>query len=305
MNAPSSDKSLYTRNTLAAIREVDIALANHINWLKQLHTALIANTACPAEDMKSDAHHLCEFGKWFYGPARDYFGESTHLADIEITHRHMHDAARLLLTHRVAGSPINVKEYEHFMDLAIQFKQEMRAFQYLLINQVCTVDHLTGAWNRHAMAMKLAEESERTQRSGQCCALCMMDIDHFKRVNDEFGHKVGDEVLQAFTSIVSTELRKYDTLFRYGGEEFLMLLPNTRLDNAAVLLNRIRETLAATPIHTSGGQIIQLTASFGVAQLACNEATIEDALEHADHALLAAKANGRNQVCVWEVPVVN
>jgi len=188
------------------------------------------------------------------------------------------------------------------MDLAFQFKQDVRVYQYALINQVCTVDHLTGAWNRHAMAMKLAEESERTQRSGQACALCMIDIDHFKRINDQHGHKVGDEVLQAFTSIISIELRKYDSLFRYGGEEFLMLLPNTSLDNAALLLNRIREKLAATPITSSKGQVINLTASFGVAQFIGHEA-IEDILEYADHALLAAKANGRNNVCAWEVPI--
>jgi len=296
-----SDQSRFTRNTLAVIRELDIAIANHINWLKQLHTVLIANTPCLADDLHADAHRRCEFGKWFYGKAQDYQDEDSTLANIELTHRHMHDAARLLLSHRVAGAAIDVGEYERFMDIAIQFKQELRTYQYFLINQVCTVDHLTGAWNRHAMAMKLAEESERTQRSGQCCALCMMDIDHFKQVNDQYGHKIGDEVLQAFTSIISTELRKYDTLFRYGGEEFLMLLPNTTLENAALLLDRIRETLAATPISTSGGQVVHLTASFGVSQLACHE-VIEDALEPADHALLAAKAKGRNKVCVWEVP---
>ncbi|MBU1665335.1 MAG: diguanylate cyclase [Gammaproteobacteria bacterium] len=298
----SPDKSLFTRNTLAAIRELDIAIANHINWLRRLHAALITDTPCPASDLRVDAHHRCEFGVWYYGDGMAQHVGEAGFAEIEKTHHDMHDAARLLLTHRVSGAPINIEEYEHFMDLAIQFKQDVRVYQYALINQVCTVDHLTGAWNRHAMAMKLTEESERTQRSGQVCALCMMDIDHFKRVNDEHGHKVGDEVLQAFTSIVSIELRRYDTLFRYGGEEFLMLLPNTNLENAALLLNRIRETLAATPITSSSGQVVNLTASFGVSQLASHEA-IEDALEHADHALLAAKANGRNRVCTWDVPV--
>lgn len=301
MTASTQDKSRFTRNTLAAIRELDIAIANHINWLRQIHAALITDTPCPDNDLRIDAHHRCEFGLWYYGEGMaQHQGESEYTA-IEKIHHDMHDAARLLLTHRVAGAPINIAEYEHFMDLAFQFKQDVRVYQYLLINQVCTVDHLTGAWNRHAMAMKLTEESERTQRSGQSCALCMMDIDFFKQVNDQHGHQVGDEVLQAFTSIVSNALRKYDSLFRYGGEEFLMLLPETSLDNAAVLLNRIRETLAATPITSGNGTVVHLTASFGVAQLAGHE-VIEDALEHADHALLAAKANGRNKVCVWEMP---
>lgn len=297
----SDDNSLYTRNVMAAIRDLDIAIAHHINWLKRLHTTLITNLGAAPEDLEEDAHRRCEFGRWYYGDSRGLHQEDAAYANIELVHQTMHDAARLLLSHRQQGRPIDVHEYERFMDLAIQFKQEVRTFQYSMINRVCTVDHLTGAWNRHAMAMKLAEESERTQRSGLNCAVCMMDIDHFKRVNDQYGHKVGDEVLQAFTSIITTELRKYDTLFRYGGEEFLMLLPNTNLENAATLLNRIRETVATTPISVSGDIRLYLTASFGVSLLTCNEA-IEDALEHADHALLAAKANGRNKVCVWDVP---
>lgn len=296
-----TDKSLFTRNTLAAIRELDVAVAHHIEWLRNIHATLITLRPADGNDLLPDAHRRCEFSKWFYGTGMENHQMAAGYAEIEKTHHAMHDAARKLLSHRVAGTDINLGDYESFMDLAIAFKQEVRAFQYTLINQVCTVDHLTGAWNRHALAMKLVEESERTQRSGQCCALCMMDIDHFKRVNDQFGHKVGDEVLQAFTSIVSTELRRYDSLFRYGGEEFLMLLPNTTLDNAALLLNRIRETLAGTDIQVGNGQTIRLTASFGVAHLVCKE-TVEDALEHADHALLAAKAGGRNQVCVWDMP---
>ena len=302
MTSSAPDKSMYTRNTLAAIRELDIAIANHINWLRQLHAALITDMPCPSNDLQIDAHQRCEFGRWYYGVGMAQHQGEVGFAEIEISHNAMHNAARLLLCHRVAGAPIDIAEYDRFMDLAIQFKQDVRVYQYALINQVCTVDHLTGAWNRHAMAMKLAEESERTQRSGQVCSLCMMDIDHFKRVNDQYGHTVGDEVLQGFASIVSKEMRKYDSLFRYGGEEFLMLLPNTSLDNATLLVNRIRETLVATPITSNNGTVIHLTASFGVAQHGSHEA-IEDALEHADHALLAAKANGRNKVCPWEMPM--
>lgn len=302
MSSAPPDKSLSTRNTLAAIRELDIAIANHIDWLRRLHAALITDTSCPADDLNINAHRRCEFGLWYYGDGMVQHRGEPDFAGIETIHQTMHDAARELLTQRIGNAPINLAAYNRFMDLAVQFKQAVRAFQYALINQVCTVDQLTGAWNRHAMALKLSEESERTQRSGQICALCMMDIDHFKRVNDRHGHGIGDEVLQAFTSIVSKAMRKYDSLFRYGGEEFLMLLPNTSLENAAVLLNRIRETLAASAITCANGTQIHLTASFGVSLLASHE-TIEEALEHADHALLAAKAEGRNRVCAWEVPL--
>ncbi len=302
MTAASQDKSRFTRNTLAAIRELDIAIANHINWLRRIHAALITDTPCPEEDLRGDAHHHCEFGRWYYGEGMNQHQHEPEYLALEKTHTDMHDAARLLLGHRVAAAAIDIAEYEQFMDLAFQFKQDMRTYQYALINQICTVDHLTGVWNRHAMAMKLVEESERTQRSDQACALCMLDIDHFKLVNDRHGHKAGDEVLQAFTSIIGAELRKYDSMFRYGGEEFLLVLPETTLNNAERLLNRIREILASTPITTSDGTMIHITASFGVALLGGHE-TIEDALEHADHALFAAKAKGRNRVCTWDVPL--
>jgi diguanylate cyclase len=303
MSINSQDKPLFTRNTLAAIRELDIAIAYHSDWLRQIHATLITDRPSSPADLDDDAHHRCEFGRWYYGDGMAQHRGESDFAEIERVHQAMHDAARQLLSHRVTGTPIDLAEYERFMDQTIHFRQEVRAYQYSLIQQVCTVDHLTGAWNRHAMSMKLVEESERTLRSGQCCSVCMIDIDHFKRINDQYGHKVGDEALQAFASIVSIELRKYDSLFRYGGEEFLMLLPDTTLGNAAVLLNRIRETLAAASITSSGGQVIHLTASFGVAQMAGHE-SVEDVLEHADHALLAAKANGRNRVCVWDVPIL-
>lgn len=302
MHHAAPEKSLLIRNTLTAIRTLDMAIASHINWLRLVHSALISDRPAPAEDLRGDAHHHCGFGQWYYGEGMAGHRQEPGFLEIEAVHQHMHDAARLLLTHRADRARIDSAEYERFMDLAIQFKQQVRAYQYALIHQVCTVDHLTGAWNRHAMAMKLMEEGERTQRSGEACALCMMDIDHFKLINDRHGHAIGDEVLQSFTSLVGRALRKYDSLFRYGGEEFLLLLPNTTLSNAAILIERIRETLVATPITTRNGAVIQLTASFGVAQLSRHEA-IESALEHADHALLAAKANGRNQVCVWEVPM--
>ncbi len=302
MTVSAQEKSRHTRNTLAAIRELDIAIANHINWLRQIHAALITDTPCPEADLRIDAHHHCEFGRWYYGEGMAQHQDEPEYLAIEKVHQDMHKAARLLLSHRISGAAINIVEYERFMDLAFQFKQDVRVYQYALINQVCTVDHLTGVWNRHAMAMKLVEESERTQRSGQACALCMLDIDHFKRVNDDYGHMAGDEVLQAFTSLIGDELRKYDSLFRYGGEEFLLVLPNTTLENAELLLNRIREILSSTPITTGKGAVIHITASFGIALLGGHE-SIEDALEHADHALLAAKANGRNKVCTWDVPL--
>lgn len=300
MPSLKTDKATLTRDALTAVREFDRAILNHTTWLKHLHTGLICNAPLDDKNLREDAHHQCDFGQWFYGHDMERFRADPAWERIRKGHKAMHAAARTMLSHHRNEQQVRVEEYKQFMETAIQFKQDVRNYQFFLISQVCTVDHLTGAWNRHAMAMKLTEEYERTLRTSQPCALCMMDLDYFKRVNDEYGHKVGDEALRAVTSLVSAELRSNDSLCRYGGEEFLLLLPNTSLAQADVLLNRIRAKLESMPLVLPSGQSIQITASFGVASMVRSEVP-EDVMEQADHALLAAKAQGRNKVCLWDV----
>jgi len=300
MSAAKADKTAQTRDALTAVREFDRAILAHTTWLKQLHTGLICGTPPDPSNLRTDAHHHCVFGKWFYSESMTKYRSDLAYERIRRMHKSMHDAARKMLSNHEMSQAVRSEDYERFMDLAIQFKQDVRNLQYHLISQVCTVDHLTGAWNRHAMAMKLGEEYERAQRTGLPCAICMMDLDHFKRVNDEFGHKAGDEALQAVTSLVNSELRSYDSLCRFGGEEFLILMPDADLGQAEILLNRIRERLAATPVVLTTGQTLWITASFGAASL-FHHLSPEDALENADHALFAAKAQGRNKVCLWDM----
>jgi diguanylate cyclase (GGDEF)-like protein len=126
----------------------------------------------------------------------------------------------------------------------------------------------------------------------------MVDIDHFKRINDEYNHHTGDHVLQQFTIALSAGLRRYDSLARFGGEEFLITMPHTGLDKAMKILERLRTNLEAHPLPWKGGRSIAVTASFGLTEMTAG-ISIEEALERADHALLCAKATGRNRVCVW------
>ena len=300
MSAVKTENPGRTRDVLRAVHEFDKAILNHTLWLKKLHANLICGTPVTPANLLEDAHHHCEFGQWFYGQSLEKFRPDPACDRIRMTHKAMHDAARNMVFNRDAEQRIRPEDYDDFMDLAIQFKQEVRGFQFSLISRICSVDLLTGTWNRQAMHVKLAEEAERTHRSGQPCAMCMMDLDHFRRINEEFGHAAGDEILQYVTDLVSAELRAEDSLFRYGGEVFLLLLPNSTLRESTRLLNRIREKLAATPLRLPSGDIVRLTASFGVASLVPDEPP-EDALEQVDHALLAAKAQGRNRVCVWDM----
>ncbi|HEX8988079.1 MAG TPA: diguanylate cyclase [Rhodocyclaceae bacterium] len=282
---------------LDAIRVMDQAINAHTVWLGKFHRALVCMVEQEPANLAEDAHRRCVFGRWYYGiDAGEWERWSRELKTIGKLHRQMHDIAR-----RVASghAPVAAQEYDEFVATAIRFKNSLRALQFKIVNDVCLVDHLTGAWNRSALLQRVTEEYERRQREGGSSCLCMMDLDHFKAVNDQHGHAAGDEVLRAVVEIARRRLRNYDSIFRYGGEEFLICLPNIAMDEAATAMERVRQDVESSDIPVAG-RTLRVTASFGVAQL-CPELSIEESIEMADHALFCAKANGRNNVCRWDV----
>jgi diguanylate cyclase (GGDEF)-like protein/PAS domain S-box-containing protein len=162
-------------------------------------------------------------------------------------------------------------------------------------------DPLTGVPNRRSFDAAARREVERARRYAKPFAVIALDIDHFKRVNDTHGHDIGDEVLKSMTKTALEKLRVTDVLARLGGEEFSMLLPETALDAAVTLAERLRAAIQKTPIATPKGTL-NITVSLGVAGFALSETTIDAALKRADDALYRAKHNGRNRVEVAPAP---
>jgi diguanylate cyclase (GGDEF)-like protein/PAS domain S-box-containing protein len=159
-----------------------------------------------------------------------------------------------------------------------------------------TTDFLTGTANRRSFMERTGAELERIRRHPEAlAALAVIDIDHFKQVNDAYGHAAGDEVLKHLVRVVAATVRPTDLLGRTGGEEFALLLPDTGLDQAAQLAERIRATVAAEPLTTPGGPI-PFTISIGLSVLAGDDASIDDAFARADLALYDAKNAGRDAV---------
>ena len=152
-------------------------------------------------------------------------------------------------------------------------------------------DPLTGAFNRRHMESCLDYAVERSRRLGAPASLLLIDIDHFKRINDQRGHGAGDEVLKGVVDLVHKRARKLDLLFRIGGEEFLVLMPDVREDAAAVLAEDIRANVAAAPLLKDW----PVTVSIGVAELQPGESA-GDWLKHADAAMYVAKNGGRDRV---------
>jgi diguanylate cyclase len=162
------------------------------------------------------------------------------------------------------------------------------------IEELAQVDELTGLLNRRYIMRSLNEELARAQRVGIPCAVAIMDLDFFKRINDQFGHPVGDEVLRTFAITLSANVRAIDRLGRYGGEEFLLILPDTPCDQAVRTLDRLRSIVSEVDWTTLSG-MMNVTMSAGVSEVS-REDSAEDILARADAALYRAKDAGRNQV---------
>ncbi|HBG34973.1 MAG TPA: GGDEF domain-containing protein [Holosporales bacterium] len=210
----------------------------------------------------------------------------------------MHHLASELLSCVNVGQVIDSQNYDSFCNLVERLRLEISSLKREIELSLYTHDPLTGAINRVDMLPVLREIQSMDKRLSQNSSLIMIDLDLFKKVNDKFGHPVGDKVLQVIARFLMDNLRPYDKLFRYGGEEFLICLHNTSFKDCYDRIEILRDRLSKKQIDIGKRDPIYITASFGIAELD-TQLPIEDAIEHADKALYAAKAAGRNCTRTW------
>lgn len=173
-------------------------------------------------------------------------------------------------------------------------KRIIEAMSWQNLEQSARLDALTGLHNRRHFDEVMEKESERAERYHRPTSLIMLDLDFFKKVNDNFGHQTGDLVLQTLGKILLDQVRQSDTPCRYGGEEFALILPETGLGEAQRIAERIRQTIEQQNIITHNNVHLRVTASLGIASTDDNRTT--DLIKAADQALYRAKESGRNQV---------
>ncbi|MEE8253977.1 MAG: diguanylate cyclase [Nitrosomonadaceae bacterium] len=161
------------------------------------------------------------------------------------------------------------------------------------LDRLASTDKLTGAWNRRRFEETIETEMDRLRRYGNRLSLMILDVDHFKNINDQYGHAVGDQVLVDLSDTIRSSLRSSDSLTRWGGEEFVILCPNTTLSIVSKLAERLRKKIATVNFQ----QVGSITVSFGAAECGPSE-TWEQWLHRADEALYLAKSSGRDQVQV-------
>jgi len=165
------------------------------------------------------------------------------------------------------------------------------------LERLSVTDALTGLANRRLLMAELARELRRSERHSTSLAVLMLDVDHFKRFNDTYGHPAGDVVLNRVATTLRKCVRDVDTVSRYGGEEFLVMLPETPAREAAQVAERIRAGTQADRFSPDGGgALLNITVSVGYAVYPENGKTVETLIEAADQALYKSKASGRNRV---------
>jgi diguanylate cyclase (GGDEF)-like protein/PAS domain S-box-containing protein len=189
----------------------------------------------------------------------------------------------------------------HHSELALAFSAQVglaiqNAKLFNETQRLATSDPLTGLVNRRHFFTLMEREFERSRRYKHELSIIMLDIDHFKRINDTYGHPAGDQVLRTLARICTQAVRNLDIVGRYGGEEFVILLPETPANRALTVAERLRTTIETTPFTLPSGDI-HITVSLGVHTLNSNDGDVDNLVFNADAALYAAKAAGRNRVC--------
>lgn len=275
------------------------AINNHRIWFDNLHTSIVCHQPFPSDILNEMAHTQCEFGKWYYGDASHPVKLFKEYAALESVHRFMHDNARELALLSSSDKAISVDTYQTFLNNRQHLIDLLTDLRDILIEHQYCFDALTGAINRKAISLLLEQSFESMRRYHQTYTVAMVDVDHFKSLNDEYGHLVGDQVLKHIGLFLRKNLRNTDCIGRYGGEEFLIVMPETNIKTAYEVLEKVRKDLANSGIIVDD---ISLHAAFsaGISQVLDEDEDPWVAVKRADVALYEAKQTGRNRIKIMD-----
>jgi diguanylate cyclase (GGDEF)-like protein len=279
------------------LAQIDQSSEHHDRWFESVVRCVACREPADPRNLAADAHRLCAFGYWDYNLAPDTVRKNAGFVALGEIHERMHRAAAVILMPLDAGAAVSTEQFDEFAGCLKRFRLQLTTLRREFEQSVSGVDPLTGAGNRVVMLPHLRQQHALVQRGVARCVVAMMDLDRFKAVNDTHGHAAGDRVLAAFAAYVLANLRPYDRLFRYGGEEFLLCALDADLKLGFALAERMREGVAALKIDAGLPAPLGITVSIGVAALEAGS-SVERAIELADKAVYSAKAAGRNRTVI-------
>ncbi len=269
------------------------------HFMQVWHRAIVCGKTSDQRLFTNDSHERSVIGRILGRKSDGGLVDQPAFQDLEQRNQQVHDRARLLAVRAASGETISTQEYDSLINQVNRFYDQAGRIADAFRKLVSQIDPLTGLHNRQTMLQELDIEFDRGRRSGSKVCVALTDIDHFKSVNDTYGHGVGDLVLASVAGRFQSHLRPYDTIYRYGGEEFLICLPNADAGSAAIVLNRLRLALCDEPIALGDGKVLTVTSSFGIAEFDYNQ-PVKSTIELADQALYAAKEGGRNAIHIWD-----
>jgi diguanylate cyclase (GGDEF)-like protein len=279
------------------------AIRDHAEWHRRIIRTLVCRLPLDPADLRQDALCSCGFGRWLHDTAQQTLRVRPQYTPIESGHRRLHELAAEVLSELTDRDSIAAATFDRFVEQSVRLRVDLDSLRNDMVVALRSRDYVTGAYRRLEVLPALREARELAIRGVQPSCIAFMDLDRFKAVNDTHGHGLGDEVLAQAARCIIEHLRMYDRVFRYGGDEFLLLLPGTQPEEAWHLVDRIRQALAEAPLGLGpDGETIRLTASFGITSLE-PDLTVEECVARADRALLLAKAAGRDRVVCWDPAV--
>lgn len=292
--APDNPKRPSLAEIRRALQEVNEAILLHSRTMAAWSRNAICSIPFNEKYLDTKAYQSCDFGHWYYGTQLKILESHPSFQATQEAHKALHESLRLISLKLNKKEKVTLAEADAFLDHEGEFLTALANLRDELFSLSYSYDYLTGALNRQAFFQFLSREYARLQRGNAPCSIAIADLDHFKNVNDQYGHQVGDEVLKFMADFLHQRLRPYDLICRFGGEEFLICFPDTDISAAHSIIERVREKLAESTIKSEDDIEVRITASFGIAQLSATE-DWDKTIQRADAALYLAKDQGRNR----------
>lgn len=292
--------SMQPATLRSTLEQLEQATRDHLEWHADLLRVIVCELPGDPNDVDSQAHHLCRFGRWYYQLAVPELRDAPAFAAIGVEHRRVHQVATGILRDIAAGRPVRRSEFDELLDSSLRLRAELEQLRREVQAALRSRDALTGAYDRELALPELRRWRASAAAGATPCCVVLMDLDRLQAVNARHGHPLGDAVLAEAVRYVREHLRPADKVFRYGGDEFLISLPGTDLTGGREVVTRIRDGLARCQLFIAGADPAwHLTASFGIALLD-PAIRVDDSIEHAAQALLVAKAAGGNRLVAWD-----
>jgi diguanylate cyclase len=274
---------------------IDQAIQAHLAWNQRLMRCALLHES-PGEDMlKPDAHRRCLFGQWFLAEKSTLYNFDAAVTDeLEQQHHAMHDAVRALCNQSLQGRPADPNDFLAYESGQTAMIASLNTLRQRVAESVLQHDALTGLPLRHGLSYAFGLRQKDAARNNLQLHLAMVDVDHFKVVNDTWGHPVGDLALQHLASLMSGCLRENDIVIRFGGEEFLFLLLGP---GAEAVVKRLLDEVRTHPMPMANGQQLSMTVTAGLTPVLPSD-TLAAAVSRADHALMEGKLHGRDRYVI-------